>query len=205
MWDEVNEENKSYYFPGLDCVGGLCREHSSSVNLELKTWDHAVSIASALEEYLVHYPKEVSVIALGSYDKDRRNALPILLSPTCKRETPEESGELMLKVIDAYYNSPLGYRVFCPIYSSASDGDGGRRVMNYSLFMKYLIGPDHALYKRLGRCPGLNLQVGPYDITADVDWKHEIKQILLAHLAYRNSNVMPDSYGYHYWQQCHQL
>ncbi|KAH7925282.1 hypothetical protein BV22DRAFT_1011518 [Leucogyrophana mollusca] len=174
MWDEVNEEDVACYFPHADCVGGLCREHSDSVNLRLSTFDSAVAIARGLAEGTVHYGKEASVIAVGSFGKALRGAFPIVVSPTCKRETPSESAELLTKVISGWQEA--GEKYFGPIWSFASDGDAGRRAMVYQLFMKHDIDVKHKLYKYLGGLRGLNLCVGDHDITGDFDWKHEIKR-----------------------------
>jgi hypothetical protein len=87
FWDEVNEEDVACYFPHLDSVGGLCREHSHSLNVRITNFDNAVTIARALADGTVHYGKEASVIALGSFGTILRGAFPVLVSPTCKRDS----------------------------------------------------------------------------------------------------------------------
>lgn len=173
FWDEISQEEVACYFPKQDYVGGLCREHSTSVNLQLSTFDDAVAIAHSLAEGVVHYGKESSVIAMGSFGKGLRGAFPVLVSSTCKQETPIESGVLLQKVITAWQEA--GKKYFGPIWSFASDGDAGRRSMIYNLFMKQPINATHRLFKFVGTLPGLNLMVGEGDITADIDWKHEVK------------------------------
>jgi hypothetical protein len=174
FWDEVNEEDVACYFPHLDCVGGLCREHSCHVNTRLATFDNALTIARALADGTVHYGKEASVIALGSFGKILRGAFPVLISPTCKKESPGESAKVLQLVIAAW--KELGEKHFGPIWSFASDGDAGRRAMVYQLFVKRPIDAAHVLFKYLSGLPGLNLFVGDDDITADFDWKHEVKR-----------------------------
>ncbi|GLB43863.1 hypothetical protein LshimejAT787_1500470 [Lyophyllum shimeji] len=175
LWDEVSLEETACYFDRSDCVGGLCREHSDDVNVRLSTFDNAVSIARALVNGTVHYGKEASVIAMASFNTKIRGAFPVIISPTCKRETPEESATLLTSVIEAW--KQFGQDHFGPVWSFASDGDAGRRAMVYQLFMKYAIDSKHRLYKYLGGLPGLNLFVGDGDITGDFDWKHEIKRM----------------------------
>ncbi|KAI0067932.1 hypothetical protein BV25DRAFT_1911795 [Artomyces pyxidatus] len=174
LWDEVNEENAACYIEHLDSVGGLCREHSCHVNLRLKTYENALSLAAALADGDVHYGKEASVVAMASYGTILRGAFPVLVSPTCKQETPKESAALLQKVLDAW--SEGGEASFGPVWSFASDGDAGRRAMVYDMFVKYPVGEDHALYKYVRRLPGLNLMVGDKSITGTFDWKHEIKR-----------------------------
>ncbi|KIJ68414.1 hypothetical protein HYDPIDRAFT_106611, partial [Hydnomerulius pinastri MD-312] len=178
FWDEVSQEEAACYLPQSDSVGGLCREHSHCVDTRLTTFESAESLARALAEGVVHLGKEASVIAMGSYDKALRGTLPVLVSPTCKSESPDESGIILKMVIEAWNRE--GATRFGPVWSVASDGDAGRRAMAYKLFLVNEIDSRHKLYKYLGRLPGLNLRVGVGDVTPNVDWKHEIKRFARA-------------------------
>ncbi|OSX61949.1 hypothetical protein POSPLADRAFT_1081675, partial [Postia placenta MAD-698-R-SB12] len=174
LWDEVSQEEVACYFPHADAVGGFCREHSHLVNTRLTTFENAVSLAEGLDSGVMHYGKEASVIAMASFDTDHRGAYPVLISPTCKSESPKDSGILIQNILDAWqetYANDLG-----PIWSFATDGDASRRVMAYQKFMRHTIKPSHKLFKYLGHLPGLNLCVGDTDITVDFDWKHIIKR-----------------------------
>lgn len=175
QWDEISIEEVADWFPELDAVGGLCREHSAGIDTTLSTFDHALSIARALHEGVVHRGKEASVIAVGSFGTTMRGVFPLLVSPTCKAESPHDSAALLRKVFQAWRKSAAAK--FGPIWSFASDGDAGRRAMVYSMFMKHTIEPRHHLYKYVGRLPGFNRQVGDNDITGDFDWKHELKRM----------------------------
>ncbi|KAI0748796.1 hypothetical protein BC629DRAFT_1243540, partial [Irpex lacteus] len=175
QWDEISIEEVADWFPQSDMVGGLCREHSGTVNTVLSTFENAVSIANALYTGTVHYGKEASVIAVGSFGTQIRGVFPILVSPTCKSETSSESVQLLTTVFEAW-NTTAAAR-FGPIWSFASDGDANRRALVYQLFMKHTVDVDHVLYKYVGRLQGLNLQVGDGDITGDFDWKHLLKRI----------------------------
>lgn len=174
MWDEISQEEVSCYFPHLDSVGGLCREHSHLVNTRLTSFDNALSMARALAEGTVHYGKEASVIALGSLDNRLRGAFPIMVSPTCKKETPEASVHILETVLGVW--RMVGRCIYGEIWTFTSDGDANRRVIIYRLFLKHAVGPEHRLFKYIGYLPGLNLLVGDDDITGDFDWKHEIKR-----------------------------
>ncbi|KAM5529996.1 hypothetical protein V8D89_010026 [Ganoderma adspersum] len=175
MWDEVNMEETACYFPHADSVGGFCREHSAVVNTRLSTFDTAVNLARRLFEGTLHYGKEASIIAVSSFGRSLRGAYPVLVSPTCKAESPHDSGVLLSRVVDAWKSAAAP--TFGPIWSFASDGDAGRRAMVYQQFMRHPITRDHALFPYLGHLPGLNLLVGDGDITGDFDWKHELKRI----------------------------
>lgn len=176
MWDEVALEETGCYFRHANCVGGFCREHSCApgVNLRLSTEKDAEAIADRLNSDRLHLGKEASVLAFGSFGTILRGAFPACISPTCKSETPEQSARLAQTAIEAWNKTAAPF--FGPVWSISGDGDGGRRAMNFILLMKYEIDELHVLYKYLGDMPGLNLWVGDGDITADIDWKHEIKR-----------------------------
>ncbi|GJE91565.1 hypothetical protein PsYK624_077150 [Phanerochaete sordida] len=174
-WDEVALDETAQWFPHSNRVGGFCREHVGTINTCLSTIDDALSIARALYDGVLHYGKEASVIAVGSFSKHLRGMFPIVISPTCKHETPEASGSLLTRVIETYHK--VAAPTLGPLWSFASDGDAGRRKMVHQLFLKHVIDPGHRLYQYLGGLAGLNLQVGDHDITCDFDWKHELKRI----------------------------
>ena len=178
MWDEVNQENSACYFPHADMVGGLCREHAHScgVDLQLKTYEDAELIGDALRKSELHYGKEASVIAIGTFCGTLRGAFPVMLSPTCKAETPDQSATYLQMVLDVWCEQAAA--IFGPIWSFASDGDAGRRALCYKMFMKHVLDPMSPLGKKLARLQGLNLFVGDNDITADFDFKHLIKREL---------------------------
>ncbi|KAH9937097.1 uncharacterized protein B0H18DRAFT_925397 [Fomitopsis serialis] len=176
-WDEISQEEVACYFPHADSVGGLCREHCGRVDLRLRSFQSAVNIAEDLDKGKVHFGKEVSVLAVASFGEDLRGAFPVAVSPTCKSETPEEGAEILRTVFAAWKDDPDLTEYLGPLWTFASDGDAGRRAMVYSMLMAKKIDLSHPLYKIVGHLPGLNLNVGDDDITADFDWKHEIKRL----------------------------
>lgn len=175
VWDEVALEPLITYWPHADSAGGGAHEDADKVSMRLSTFDNALTIARALADGTIEYGKEASVIALASFSPLFRDALPVFISPTSKKETPTESAEILQMMLEAWCE--YGADSFGPIWSFASDGDAGRRSMVYKMFVRTSLTPSHALWKYLGRLPGLNLEVGEYDITGDFDWKHELKRM----------------------------
>ncbi|KAI1784985.1 hypothetical protein LXA43DRAFT_900727, partial [Ganoderma leucocontextum] len=176
LWDEISMEEVACYLRHSDSVGGLCREHAGTIRTRLTTYEDAEAIARALADGDVHYGSECSVIAISSFSTDVRGAFPVVVSPTCKKETPAESATIASKIIACW--DQVGAADFGKLWSFASDGDAGRQQMVYNLFMTHVIDSKHPLYKLVGRLPGLNLNVGIGDITADFDWKHELKRMM---------------------------
>ncbi|KAI0689194.1 hypothetical protein C8T65DRAFT_711848 [Cerioporus squamosus] len=160
MMDEVSLEERSCYFPHVDCAGGFCREHSFSVNTRLSSFENTVNMARRLFEGKLHLGKEASIVAISSFGT---------------AETPSGMASLLSTVFAAWKSTAAAH--FGPIWSFASDGDAGRRTMVYQEFMKHRVDEGHELFRYLGSLPGLNLLTGPDNITADFDWKHELKRI----------------------------
>ncbi|KAM5537691.1 hypothetical protein V8D89_008640 [Ganoderma adspersum] len=106
MWDEVNIEETACYFPHADSVGSFCCEHSATVNTCLSTFDTVVNLTRRLFEGTLHYGKEASVIAISSFRRSLQGAYPLLVSLTCKAESPHNSGVLLSRV--QFMKHPIG-------------------------------------------------------------------------------------------------
>lgn len=196
-WDELSVEECTEYHSHTGRAGNFCREHAHLIDTRLLTFENALSIARALYDGVVHRGKEASVIALTSFSTHLRGSFPVLVSPTCKKMTTEQSAKLFGTVLQAWQE--FGAKHFGPIWSFASDGDAGRRQMIYQVFMKHTINMRHSLYKYLGRLRGLNLQAGDFDITPDIDWKHELKCMFFAYI----SATMTDTGSRHWSSTTH--
>lgn len=176
LMDEVSGELDAAYFKSADAVGGFCHEHVSSVNTRLHTIEDALALATALDNGTVHIGKEISVIAIQCLGKSLHGAFSILMSPTCKSETPEETAKLF-HLIKRLWNVEFAHRLG-KIRSFASDGDARRWQMVHESFMQCELTATHPLYKHLGWLKGFNGQMGEGDVTGDFDWRHELKREL---------------------------
>ncbi|KAL1677905.1 hypothetical protein EV122DRAFT_278718 [Schizophyllum commune] len=177
--DEVFGDGRVAYLPKTDELAGFCHEHvrrllSVKVGDDLTTTSAAVQAVSNDE---VHIGKEFSVVAIAPHAPSRYDALPIVLSPTCKRGDVADSYRFLVSCVRAWKESEWGERWTGPLWAIASDGDATRRAAMFALCMKHDLDPNSSLYQRLHNCAGLNLRVGDDNLVMDFDYKHIIKRI----------------------------
>lgn len=108
-----------------------------------------------------------------------RQALPVAISGTCKRESAEEHVHLLKTAIHAC-EQILGR----PIYCIASDGESKRGLALNHITTNFELAFDSSLYPILGELPLFDLKVGPNELTVDKDYKHIFKR-------FRNTIIRP--------------
>lgn len=113
---------------------------------------------------------------MGLLATERRlySARPILISPTCKRESSSVHAELIEATIRACNRASenLPGRLF----SIASDGEARRGAALNRLTLKRPVSKESPLYPLIGSLPLMNLLVGDDEVTADKDYKHIFKR-----------------------------
>ncbi|KAJ7727820.1 hypothetical protein DFH07DRAFT_970034 [Mycena maculata] len=172
MMDECAVEERCDYFPSVDKIGGLCQKHSGGIPLTLQTYKSAMTIVDALREGKVHFSKEMLVVAVRFGNEE--NIYPILVAPTCKMETAEDTVALYEMIISAWDDV---VRETCGVIRNfATDGDPNRRRAGYLLFCQEELPTSHPLYEILSNLKGLNLCTGKDLILQTIDWRHEIKR-----------------------------
>ncbi|KAJ7662776.1 hypothetical protein DFH06DRAFT_1088352 [Mycena polygramma] len=172
MMDECAVEERCDYFPSVNKIGGLCQKHSGTIPLTLQTYKSAMTIVDALREGKVHFAKEMLVVAVRFGNE--QNIYPILVAPTCKMETAEDTVALYEMIISAW--DEVARDVYGVIRNFATDGDPNRRRAGYLLFCKEELSPTHPLYEVLSNLKGLNLCTGKDQILQTFDWRHEVKR-----------------------------
>ncbi|KDQ06435.1 hypothetical protein BOTBODRAFT_121543, partial [Botryobasidium botryosum FD-172 SS1] len=183
--DETALEERPRYYPESHSLGGLCCEHSWRVDARITCLESILIISEKLKENVVHWGKEATVGAVSPFSRDSYSPMPILVSPTCKKESPE-------KMVDTYKIVLQEWDVVAPrlgsIWEFGSDGDPSRRASFHPFLMQHTLRPSDPLYGELARLPLLNLQTGPQNITMDFDYKHLFKRIM--HLLRQEHGIM---------------
>ena len=176
--DEIAAEERPVFIKWLNCVGGLCREHTKGMDLRMTSVPGLRTLAEALfgSTPTVHFAKEATVAGIAAFRTDHYEVKPIFAAGTCKKEKAPACVELIQALLDAWKDSPDGEKRHGPIWSVASDGDGVRRAAFHTLFMKDPLKPEDPLFVILSPLVGLNLQTGKDFITAEFDPKHLCKR-----------------------------
>lgn len=176
--DEIAAEERPVFIKWLNSVGGLCREHTKGLDLQMTNIPGLRSLAGALfgPEPTIHFAKEATVAGIAAFRSEHYEVMPIFAAGTCKKEKAPECTDLLQTLLDAWRDSPDGEKRHGPIWSVASDGDGVRRAAFHALFMSETVKPGDPLYAILATLIGLNLQTGKYFTTAEFDPKHLCKR-----------------------------
>jgi hypothetical protein len=183
MFDELACESRIRWNDHDNMFLGLCREHSSRVDLQFRSQASLVDVFEKLEEEKVHYASEITVGAIGLLTPNTRiqAARPILISGTCKRETGREQMKVIETCIqgcDAIFADL--HKDSCPqirTVSIASDGEAKRGSALVQLTFKHDLSNDSPIFRLLAPCHFMNLKVGDDDVTADKDYCHVIKRL----------------------------
>ncbi|KAL0060399.1 hypothetical protein AAF712_012814 [Marasmius tenuissimus] len=176
--DEIALEERPFYLALRDLLGGLCREHTKGLNLEVgSTLDNVLAAAEAVSgaNPFAHLAKEATVAAISSLSRDGYYAKPILISPTCKTVCIEDSVHIIREILQAWKESQYGMAMHGPIWFVASDGDSKRRGALYTICMTHKLSEGSPLYEILVPLTGLNKWTSEDGITMDFDFKHLFK------------------------------
>lgn len=176
--DEVASDGRPCYLSATDEIAGLC-EHATTELPSRKmgrNLDVMRAVHRAVREGRVHIGKEVFVAALARNDENDYGAKPVLLLPTCKQGTFQQSALIIEMVRQAWKLSIHGESLHGEIWSIASDGDPKRRPALYLHCMSHELTPRDPIYKFIGDLPGLNIFTGPTLETQDLDYKHDFKR-----------------------------
>ncbi|EJD47513.1 hypothetical protein AURDEDRAFT_62190, partial [Auricularia subglabra TFB-10046 SS5] len=190
MLDEVKINSAPRWCPTTNNILGVCREHSSDLTLQFETMQEANLLCDALAAGTTHLATEATVAALGALSKGSRDnsARPILISPTCKRESGDEHASLIQTVHDACIANES--RIHGSVMCVASDGESRRGRALDNLYLKRPLSRSAPAFTHLERLKLLNLLVGDGDVTLDKDYKHVMKR--LRNLLLRNEGLVID-------------
>ncbi|KZP08632.1 hypothetical protein FIBSPDRAFT_761107, partial [Athelia psychrophila] len=175
LFDEISLDERARYFRWNNEIGGLCREHTETADRKIHSVEAVERVAELLEKEVCHIGREATVMAIAAFSAEDYHAKPFILSPTCKTEKfPEQAQwlKMCLEQWKALYAGSHG-----PIWSVATDGDATQRAALHRILMIKTLDLDGPLYEVLGKLPGLNLECGDDDETADSDPKHIFKRL----------------------------
>ena len=174
LTDETALEEAATYHPAENGVGGCCWKHAGKAYPFLDTYESAEQLAGKISSGKVHLGKEMMVVVTHCFRED--GTYPLLAAPSCKAEDSSDWEVLIHNLIDAWYKTDADKTVG-PLWSFATDGDATRRKAGHKVFMSSKLAPSSPLFCILSDLPGLNLNVGPHEMTLDFDYKHLLKRM----------------------------
>lgn len=169
------------YCPTCDSILGLCREHSHRINTVVDSLESVEAVRAALtsddDETKVCFGSDGTVLAIASYAReDHYTPIPLILSPSCKREKGKALAQWWHIFFDTYAGHPMGAALHGPIWAIATDGDATYRLAKQIVCVVKLIDKDSPLGCLVTPLLGLNTFTSEDLITNTCDPKHIFKR-----------------------------
>ncbi|KAJ7894401.1 hypothetical protein B0H14DRAFT_3651946 [Mycena olivaceomarginata] len=161
--DEVVLEERACHFCRNNSIGGLCWQHSPTVNLQLKTYNDAFKIAAKIKAGDVHLGKEMTIVSALCFGES--GTYPILVLPTCKFVSPTESSMIFETVAAAWIEHA----------AAMVDGESSQCRAGYDQFICQKLAATSPIFGTLASMVGLNIFTGIHSITLDFDYQHVFK------------------------------
>lgn len=170
--DGVSIDEKGSYLHQSKSIVGFCHEHAPIEELCITNIDSIKCVTGAVhgEKPTYHYGKEATVVAIAPFHKNHYNAIPIMVSLTCKAEKGDGFARLLAMIIEAWRDNPDGEAHHGPLWCVGTDGEGTFRMEKFKLLMTHEATID--LAHILAPLPGINLHTGPNGIMINCDPKH---------------------------------
>ncbi|KAJ3874253.1 hypothetical protein F5051DRAFT_336129 [Lentinula edodes] len=180
MIDGVALEEVCRYDSVRDSVVGICREHCGKIKLRVDSYKALETIADALESGnstgKCHLGKDGTVLAIATVtDSEHYNPIPLILSPSCKKETGFVLKDWLKLFIQVWREHPYGEAKYGPIQSVASDGELSFSLARFQLCMTEELDPTSALGQIFCKLTGFNCCTGMHNILGTCDYKHIFK------------------------------
>lgn len=178
MVDGIAIEERCRYLPSRNAIAGLAREDASKVPLEVKSYEDVQKVENALIDGVCSHGKDATVVSIAPYARvDHYNALPLVVSPSNKRETGEQLARWLWDFCDSWHTADLhGEAVRGAIWALASDGDAAFRLAKHIICSTHAVPVETDLGSRLCRLKGMNRMTSATGIVATCDPKHVFKR-----------------------------
>lgn len=137
MVDDISIDEKGRYIPKFNAIGGICRQHATSVKVtDIKEVDNVKAVAEAIECGQCHFGKDATVAAIAPYARtEYYGATPLLASPTCKSKDGVTLSVWLRSAIRGYNTHQYGQSRLGPIWALASEGEASFCKAKFELCM----------------------------------------------------------------------
>jgi hypothetical protein len=167
------------YMRMYNSIGGICPCAPDTLKLSFDNYQDAEHIRDQLRPPdgtipKIHFANQATVAAVTVHDPAKSHPMPFLAAGGCGKKNAESSSGLFEQFFRVWEGSGM-HRTLGWFSSIATDGDSSRRRGGYTTLLQRMLDPEGKLYQVLVELQGMNLYVGPHDVTLDFDWKHVIK------------------------------
>lgn len=110
MIDGVALNEVCHYDQSRNRILGLCREHSHTVNTQVASLETVRAVEKAIhQDNTCCYGKDATVVMVGPYaDPIHYTPVPLVVSPSCKKETGHELLKWIKTVLEEWQTHPDG-------------------------------------------------------------------------------------------------
>ncbi|KAH6904033.1 hypothetical protein BKA70DRAFT_1512940 [Coprinopsis sp. MPI-PUGE-AT-0042] len=178
MIDDLALEEVPRYDPQRNCVVGLCREHTQTMQVTVDSEADINALQTALKENTCHRAGEATVFAIAPITDDEVYfPSPVLVSGSCKAETGDDMAQWVYKLMKAYKDSPSGEAIHGPISLLDTDGASKFRSLRFLICHSLsLLDVNPQLFNDACKLLGLNTRCGPDGCLAGCDFRHILKR-----------------------------
>jgi hypothetical protein len=179
--DETALDPGAGYSPRHESVSGICPcTGQSDDELDARTLAPIMELSEKMfpeddTPPCRHFATEATVAAVSLLGAGDYRAVPIVVAPVCGSKKAEAFVEFIVQQQRVWRLSGAQEK-YGPIWSVGTDGAAPRRKGGTHYCLKEDVSAEKGYGKKLHQLPGMNLKVGPEDITLDFDWKHLIKR-----------------------------
>jgi hypothetical protein len=180
--DETAIKPTAAYVPAKRLISGICPCSGGLevTDLEVYNEEDVISLSTKIfpeegHDAECHFASQATVVAASFLGKSDYRDLPFVIAGGCGTKDGSAFCRLLHQIIDTWERSGAQSR-FGWFWSVATDGDSSRRRGGFDVLLKDKLDQSNELGKLICPLHGMNLMVGPHNITLDFDWKHIIKR-----------------------------
>ncbi|KAH9011872.1 hypothetical protein EDB85DRAFT_1900712 [Lactarius pseudohatsudake] len=165
MFNELAIEQRVHWDDSTNKFLGICREHGHEIPLEFTSERELNILCNVISNNMVHLASEATVAGIGALSE---------VPCTCKRETGPQHARVLQMVLEAANKVKVRKNCTHRTVCVASDGEAKRGDAFVILTMSSQLSASSLIYGQLSLLKLMNHLVGPDDLTADKDFKHDV-------------------------------
>ncbi|KAL0952445.1 hypothetical protein HGRIS_006714 [Hohenbuehelia grisea] len=177
MLDGISLSQHIRVMQDTNMMVGFCREHAEGHDLCIRNFDSVIKVHDAVHGDIpsLHYAREATVAVFAPFRRDNYHPLPALVSPTCKAERIAKFADTIRLLVQSWNEQSA--HVYGELWCVSTDGNAVFRNGCHQECTIAKLDARDPIAKHLWDLTGLNLAVGPQNLTYSSDPKHCLKRI----------------------------